>query len=141
MASKSYRIGYNFQRRVVKHLKEKGFNCIVQPKSAFPDIVAWKPFNDGKGNSLALNVQETIDEETKSKVVFPFYVSLIECKVNKYLSKKEKIEATKILEEGRCNSFLVAYRENRKLKFQEIELKDKIPVIKNVEKPLPSYLG
>ena len=141
MSSRSYRIGYNFQRRVVKHLKEKGFNCIVQPKSAFPDIVAWKPFEDGKGGSLALNVQAVIEGKAIFKVLFPFFVALVECKVNKYLSKKEKDAAIQILKEGRCNTFLIAYREKRKLKFQEIELKDNIPIIKHVEKPLPSYLG
>ena len=67
MANKSYRIGYNFQRRVVKHLEGQGFNCIVQPKSAFPDIVAWKPFLDEKGNFLLLNTAREIQGEISYK--------------------------------------------------------------------------
>jgi len=127
----------NFQQKVVKHLKDKGFNCIVQTK--FPNIIAWRTFNDGEGHSLALNVQETIDGESKSKVLFPFYVSMVECKEDKLFSKKEKEAAKKILEEGRCNAFLVAYKNNKKLKFKEIELKDKITT-KEIKKPIPSYL-
>lgn len=145
MSSKSYRIGYHFQRRVVKHLNDKGFNCVVQPKSAFPDIIAWKPFDNGQGGFLALNVQATIEGKSVTKMIFPYFVTMVECKVNKYLSKKEKEEATKILNEGRCNSFMVAWRDGRKLKFQELELKNNLPVIKPAEppepRPTPSYFG
>jgi len=141
MASRSYRIGYNFQRRVTKHLVSKGFNCITQPKSAFPDIIAWKPFVDGNGNALAINVQETLSDKTNNKVLFPFYISFIECKVNKYLSKKEKEAAKLILKEGRCNSFLVAYRDVKKLLFQEITLDNENIIINSVNKKFPSYIG
>jgi len=136
MVSKSYRIGYNFQRRVVKHLSEKGFNCIVQPKSAFPDIIAWKPFIDGNGRTLAINTQTRIGDKSYQDIMIPFYVSLIECKVNKYLNKKEKDATKQILEEGRCNSFFVAYRDKRKLEFEEFKLKKaKIERIEKVEAP------
>lgn len=141
MASKSYRIGYNFQRRVVNHLKKLGFNCIVQPKSAFPDILAWRPFINENGEALALNVQENLDGRISYKTILPFYVSFIECKVNKYLSKKEKDAAKLILKEGRCNVFLVAHRKNRKLLFQEIKLDNEKIITTNVDKPTPSYIG
>jgi len=141
MASKSYRIGYNFQRRVVNHLKKLGFNCIVQPKSAFPDILAWRPFINENGEALALNVQENLDGRISYKTILPFYVSFIECKVNKYLSKKEKDAAKLILKEGRCNVFLVAHRKNRKLLFQEIKLDNEKIIATNVDKPTPSYIG
>jgi len=141
MASKSYRIGYNFQRRVVAHLKKLGFNCIVQPKSAFPDILAWRPFINENGESLALNVQENLDGRISYKTILPFYVSFIECKVNKYLSKKEKDAAKLILKEGRCNTFLVAHRKNRKLLFQEITLDNEKIIVKQINKTLPSYVG
>lgn len=131
----------NFQGKVLKHLKEKGFNCIVQPKPAFPEIVAWKPFEDGKGHFMMLNVEATIEGKAFSKVLSPFFVALVECKDKKFLNKKEKAAATKILKEGRCNTFMVAYKDKQKLKFQEIELKNSMPIIKPVEKPLPSYFG
>jgi len=141
MASKSYRIGYNFQRRVVTHLKKQGFNCITQPKSAFPDILAWRPFINGKGDILAINVQSNLSGIVTNKTVLPFYVSFIECKVNKYLSKKEKEAAKLILKEGRCNTFLVAHRKDRKLLFQEITLDDEKIVATPISKELPSYIG
>ncbi len=140
MPNKSYRIGYHFQQRVVKHLKEHNFNCIVQPKSAFPDIVAWTPFISIDGKALFVNAQQNLNGEVSNKVLIPYYVVLVECKVNKYLSKKEKEAAKKILKERRCNTFLVAYREKRKLKFQEIEIKDNITIAKDIKKPIPFYL-
>jgi len=130
----------NFQMSVIEHLKEKGFNCIIQ-KSAFPDIVAWKPFSDGKGNSLALNAQANVGGRIARKVFFPFFVSFVECRANKHLSKKENEIVKKILEEGRCNAFLVAYKDKKKLKFQEIELKGSTAITKDIKEPLPSYLG
>ena len=142
MDSKSYRIEYNFQRRVVTHLKKQGFNCITQPKSAFPDILAWRPFINGAGDVFAINVQENLSGTVTNKTVLPFYVSFIECKVNKYLSKKEKEAAKLILKEGRCNTFLVAHREGRKLLFQEITLNGEEAVVTTlIPKELPSYIG
>jgi len=138
--NRSYRIGYRFQRRVVKHLKERGFNCVVQPKSAFPDIVAWKPFIDSSGRALAVKTKIEIENKTSDNILIPYFVSLIECKVNKYLSKIEKQEAKKILEEGRCNAFYVAYRKKRKLKFGEIKIKNQEIIIEHKEK-IPGYLG
>jgi len=93
--NKSYMIGYRFQIRVKKHLESKGYMCIVQPRSAFPDIVAWRSEFSG------------------------FDILLVECKVNKYLSKEEKQRMIDLIESERCSSFLVAYRKKRKMKFQE----------------------
>ena len=138
--NKSYRIGYNFQRRVVKHLVQNGFNCVVQPKSAFPDIIAWKPFIDAAGNIMSLNTQTIIEGKISYRQFFPFFVSMVECKVNKYLSKQEKEKAKTILEEGNCNVFVIAYRNKRKLEFQEMFLENKTPKTKPI-KTIPSYLG
>ena len=141
MDSKSCKIDYNFQKRVVTHLKKQGFNCITQPESIFPNILAWRPFVNGNGDVLAINVQENLSGNITNKVVMPFYVSFIECKENKNLSKKEKETAKLILEQGRCNTFLVAYREKRKLLFQEIKLDNEKIIITNINKTLPSYIG
>jgi len=141
MASKSYQIGYNFQRRVVKHLKDQGFSCIVQPKSAFPDILAWRPFISANGDVLAINVQSNLAGTITNKTVMPFFVSFIECKVNKYLSKKEKEAAKLILKEGRCNTFLVAHRKKRKLLFYEITVDEEAIMTTPIPKELPSYVG
>jgi len=139
MVNKSYQKGYNFQRRVLKHLTEKGFNCVVQPKSAFPDIVAWKPFVDSLGRSLAVNTQTEVGDKAYTSILIPYYVTLIECKVNKYLNKKEKDAAKKILEEGRCNNFFVAYKDKRKLKFEKIGITRKKEIIKEI-KEIPSWI-
>ena len=107
----SYQIGYRFQRRVRKVLEENGWNCITQPKSAFPDIIAWK----------------WRDVSTEPKHLFEslYLVYLIECKVNKYLSKEEKAKAKDLLKKRICSKFLVAYRKKRKIKIYEMTLKDK----------------
>jgi len=127
------------QNKVLKHLEKNGFNCMLSPKNIFPTIVAWKPFEDVEGNPMLLKVQSTIDGVPKQKVLMPYFISLIECKKEKKLSQKENNTIKKILEEGRCNSFLVAHEENKELKFQEIEFKTNLP--KEIKTKTPSYLG
>ena len=107
----------DFKKQVINHLKEKGFNCAIQLR--FPHLIAWKPFVNEHGESLALNVQATIGGKAKNKVIFPFFVFMVECKNKKKLSKKDHVTVKKILKEGRCNSFLVAYPGKKELKFQE----------------------
>ena len=110
--NKSYRKGYNFQRRVKKYLEKKGFEVIVRPRSQFPDITAYKKLEVGVDTTLTYNETERV-----STIVKPFLVIDVECKVNKYLNKKEKKEAEKRLEAGKCNAFFVAYRDKRQIKF------------------------
>ena len=98
--NRSYRIGYRFQQRVKKHLESEGWNCVVHPRSKFPDIIAWR--------SLLL--------------FSPYFeVQMVECKVNKYLSKDEKIKARVEIIAKNCTRFLVAYRKKRKLMFYEVD--------------------
>ena len=123
------------QQKVVKHLKVEGFNFIVQP--TFPSIVAWKPFTDAQGKFLALNVKAVLDGKEQNKILFPFFIAMIEC--NK-LNKKEKVESKTLLKEGRCNTFLVAYEDNKKLKFEDIKLNSKKVKIKKFIN-FPSYIG
>jgi len=112
--NKSYRKGYNFQRRVKKYLEEKGFEVIVRPRSQFPDITAYKPtgvilefhFND-KEEEIVLNSEA-------------YVVIDVECKVNKYLTKKELAKAKERLNNHKCNVFFVAFRKNRQINFQLI---------------------
>jgi len=134
MASKSY----HFQQRVLKHFKEQGFNCVVQQK-AFPDIIAWKPFIDARGLSPVLFTQIVHGEDIYHDQFIPFFVTFVECKINKSLNKKEKIEAKKFLKENRCNTFLVAWKDGRKLEFQELKIKK--PEIKPQERLNPTYFG
>ena len=112
------------QESVLKHFEKEGFNCIIQPKSAFPNIVAWRPFVDGNGNTLAITTQMFVGKKVFHKVFLPFFVSLVQCKENKKISKKEKSAAEKILKEGRCNTFYIAYKGKRRLEFQEITIKE-----------------
>ncbi len=140
--NKSQGIECNFQKQVIKHLKGKGFNCIVQ--SAFPNIFAWKPFMDGEGRSPILFTQASIGDKIVNKQLVPFFVALVECNSkNKYLNKKKKEEVKKILEEERCNVFLVAYKDKKnRLEFQEINLRRKQQYpIEPEKKEIPSYLG
>lgn len=141
MVSKSYKIEHDFKKSVVTHLKKEGFNCISQPKDMFPDILAWRPFIDGKGDTLVINVQSNLSGTVTNKTVFPFYVSFIECRKDKPLSKKERNIAKSILKEGRCNTFLVAHKKNKKLLFKEIMLEDEKVIMKPINKQLPTYIG
>ena len=56
--------GDNFERRVKKHLQDRGFFVVRQSASSFPDLIA-------------------ISEKG---------VNFIECKVNKYISKDERAQ-------------------------------------------------
>ena len=129
------------KKHVLKHLQEKGFNCIAQSKPAFPDIIAWKPFMDMQGKSPILHTQTIMGSEVTNKSFIPFFVTLVECKKNKKLNKKEKAAVKIILDENRCNLFLIAYKEKGKLEFTEIETSNKIPTAEIIKKERPSYLG
>ena len=141
MTSKSYNTDYNFQKKVVEHLKKQGFNCISQSEKLFPNILAWRPFANERGETLAINVQETLSDKVNTKIVLPFYVSFIECKADNHLTKKEKIVAKTILKEGRCNTFLVAYKEKRKVLFHEIKVDDEKVTMTPINKNKPSYVA
>lgn len=110
-----------FQRRVVKFLTKKGFNCVTQPKNAFPDIIAWRPLMDQNGNNLKLYTQM---QNGKTTICIPFFVAMVECK-EKYLKKEKNKKAKELLDKGSCNVFLTAYRAGRKLEFHEFFLKPK----------------
>ena len=71
MVNRSYRIGYNFERRVIKYLESHGYFVIRSGKSRFPDGIAVHK------NGCVL---------------------IFECKVNKYLSREEKKRAAEIYE-------------------------------------------
>ena len=102
MASRSYEIGYRFQRRVKEHMTKLGWNVIIQPKSAFPDMICWRP----------IMISEAL----------LFEINAIECKVNKYLNPDEKTKTKEIFLKNRCNRFIVAYRKTKKLLFYEYKL-------------------
>lgn len=120
MPNRSYRIGYNFQRRVVKYLEGQGFNTVVKPKSAFPDIIAWTTMKNAEGKHMLIDTVLNREGKSYLKKFAPFVVFAVECKVNKYLKKEEREEAVRLLNEHRVTSFLVAHRKGRKLLFYEI---------------------
>lgn len=92
-----YRRGCHFQSRVKKALEADGWNVMVRPKSAFPDILCWRRVQDGG-----------------------FTVWMVECKVGKYLSKQEKEKIHKI-GESVCDEFVVAWRDkNNKIIFTSV---------------------
>lgn len=93
--NKSYVIGYRFQLRVKRWLEKRGWWVRMSPKSSFPDGIAVKK---AKNNHKVL---------------------LFECKVNKYLSKKEKEKAQELKDKLKVR-FCVFYREGREIKCYEI---------------------
>jgi len=107
----------------------------------FPEIIAWKPFEDSNHQVLALNVVANISGAVTPKVVLPFFVTFVACRDKKKFTLKDKAIATKVLKEGRCNSFMVVYNDKKQLKFEEIELKQKKQRVTKSKKPLPSYFG
>jgi len=94
MVNRSYRIGYNFERRVIKHLEDQGYFVIRSGKSKFPDLVAIR--------------RAKLDSVCPSVII-------VECKVNKYLSAEEKQKALEILEKTSI-PLTVYWRDGRKLK-------------------------
>lgn len=86
MVNRSYRKGYNFERRVKQFLEREGYLVMRNAKSRFPDGLAVR-----KGD-----------------------IFLYECKVNKYLSKEEKKKA-KELKKLTGLRFVVFYREGKKI--------------------------
>lgn len=124
------------QQQVLTHLKGEGFNCITQ--SNFPSIIAWRPFADAQGKFLTLKVQAVIDGKQHNKILFPFFVVMVECKK---LNKKEKVKSQNLLKEGRCNTFLIASKDKKKFKFEEVE-KEKIEIENSPSLSTPpSYVG
>lgn len=82
------RKGDNFERRVKKHLQDLGFFCVRQPRSAFPDLIALKYYMDY------------------------IVVYFIECKMNKYTSKEEKLELMRL--SAKFGTIpLIAYRDKQ----------------------------
>ncbi|HUS51287.1 MAG TPA: hypothetical protein VMZ91_14055 [Candidatus Paceibacterota bacterium] len=129
----------NFQQQVAKHITEKGFNCIIQ--KSFPNIVAWKPFEDSEGSYFTINANVMINGKVKKTVYNPFFITMVACSLKKSLSKKEISLSKQLLKEGRCNAFLLAY-EDKGLQFKEIEgERKKIKKLKVIKKTFPSYLG
>lgn len=84
-----YKKGYRFERRVKKFLESQGYLVFRPGKSSFPDLIVIQP---------------------RTAII-----SLVECKVNKYLKKEEKERAREFRKLGLA--FKVAYREGRKIKF------------------------
>ncbi len=87
MVNRSYKKGYNFERRVKKFLESEGYLVMRNAKSRFPDGLAVK-----KGD-----------------------IFLYECKVNKYLNKEEKKKAKELMQITGLR-FVVFYREGKKLR-------------------------
>jgi len=97
--NKSYAIGYRFQLRVKKYLEKLGWNTVVRPGSKFPDIHCYREDN----------ICDTA----------LWIIIEVECKMNKYLSKDEKIKAEEIKNNG--IPFYVAWkdRKTRKIILEE----------------------
>ena len=121
MASKEYKKGYAFEKRVQKYLENQGYYVFRNPKSAFPDLLAIMP----------ATTEQIIDKKTGE--ICPGYVSvsperLIECKNWKKVPKdplkqlsKEEIQQFKELRSSfPLGKFLLAYNDNRKIKFVEV---------------------
>ncbi len=87
--------GYRFEQKVKHLLSSEGFFCVRQGKSAFPDLVA-------------------INKKTY----------LIECKVNKYISKQER-EALIDYEKKYNIIPIIAYNNNGKVEFCDLNYKKK----------------
>jgi len=89
----AYERGRRFEYRVRRQLKEEGYFVVRSAKSGTVcDLVALK-----KGEIL-----------------------LIQCKLNKKISKKEREELAKLAEQVGGKA-LLAYSERRKLKFEEVK--------------------
>ena len=125
-----------FRKKVLNYFSDKGFNCVTQQD--FPNIVAWRPFLDSAGKVLGINSQVEINGNVSGQVLIPYFVTFVECRKTKKWSKKEKKKAEKVVSEGRCNSFILAYQDKRELKFEELKNVSRMEI---TPEPTPSYLG
>ena len=99
MTNKSYAKGYRFERKVKKHFEDMGWYVVRQGKSAFPDLICIK--NSGIPD-----------------IVYSNFVKFVECKMNKYLSRKEKEDFKELIKIAPC---YVAWKPSRgKIDFYEI---------------------
>lgn len=89
--------GYRFEQRVKHLLANQGFFCVRQGRSAFPDLVVI----------------------TENKTY------LIECKVNKYISKEERRKLIKYKKEYNIAP-IIAYNKNGKVAFCDLDYKETI---------------
>lgn len=128
-------------KSVVKYLTKNGFDYVVQQPKIFPRIIAWRPFVNVTKQPFLINTQFEINKQIFNKQFIPFFVSMIEYKKNNSLSKVEKEKVNKLLKEGHCDVFAVAYEKKNKLEFQEITLDRPQKVEKETLKTLPTYLG
>ena len=94
MPNRSYRIGYNFERRVKKHFENLGYMVIRQGKSRFPDLL--------------------VIERGTTKIFF------VECKVRGCLDVEENAKALDIVLDK--IPFKVAYRRGKKLLIKNFEV-------------------
>ena len=94
LPNKSYVKGYNFERRVMKHLEKSGFFVQRSGKSKFPDLIAVR-----KSDFAGVNMPDVL---------------IVEVKVNKYISREEKSEADEIFEKTKI-PLTVFWRDGRKL--------------------------
>jgi Holliday junction resolvase len=99
MPNKNYIKGYNFQQRVKKYMAKLGWNVIVRPRSAFPDLHCWKK-DPLYGTELYMIIE-------------------IECKTNKYLSKEEKEKVNALKKQGTI-IYLAWKDKKRKMNIDEI---------------------
>lgn len=94
--NRSYEKGYRFEAKTRKAMQGLGYKVIRQHKSAFPDLICLKPFYFSK---KPIRDWETMVDLGEKPII-------IECKYNKYISKKERERFKEWAPHGRC---LIAY--------------------------------
>lgn len=102
MASRNYKIGRNFEYRVLYYLRKLGYYCLraYGSKGLF-DIIAIPPIK---------------------KLEIRNYPLMIQAKSNGYVHPKELQE---LKDNDKYQGFpLIAYKENRKLKFRSLDGKE-----------------
>ena len=104
--NKAYIKGRTLEYRVRDFLEKNNYFVVRQAKSAFPDLIAIKISGEN------MNEEGTFKRMGKNV--------LVECKYNKYLSAKEKLEIRRLSEILAARAF-VFYMDKRKLKFYEVK--------------------
>ncbi len=113
------RKGDNFERLVKKLLISKGFFCVRQPRSAFPDLIAVrKVISALLPETLGYEISNIIKENRNPELFF------IECKMCKYLSQQEKSDLKRLAEKF-AGTALVAYiGPGKEIKFCDLNNQD-----------------
>jgi len=115
----------NLKEETKKYLESQGFTCIERQKE-FSDFIAY--------HRCDFEMTGVINKQNDNTQVpfklYPFVIFKIKCQKTFKVNKKDKKKIDKILDDKQCNAFLIAFKKNKKLLFNQFFLTGKgVPIL------------